>query len=105
MNIRGRSDKYLASRSNGASIAREIYYRVVHSLTRLLSKYQPNRTRGFVFTACGNGRGGGFLEKRKKSNIGRCFDSYLWNGNRAGKSKSALDAVYGDFDGDRQKLV
>ena len=36
--IRGRSDRYLASRPDGASIAREICCCVV------LSKFQPNRT-------------------------------------------------------------
>ena len=35
--IRGRPDKYLASPPEGATIAREIYYRVVHSRRRLLN--------------------------------------------------------------------
>ena len=52
--LRGRSDKYLVSPPEGATIAREIYYRVVHSRRRLLSKFQSNRTRSFVLTACGN---------------------------------------------------
>jgi len=38
----------------------EMYYRVVHSRRRLLSKFQPNRTRSFVLTACGIGRVRGF---------------------------------------------
>ena len=37
--IQGWSDKYLASRHDGAIIAREIYYRVVLSLRWLLSKF------------------------------------------------------------------
>jgi hypothetical protein len=36
------------------------------------------------------------LEKWKKNNIGRWFVSCFWKGNCAAKSKSALDAVYGD---------
>jgi len=34
--IRGQSDKYLASPPNGVTVAREIYCRVVHSRRRLL---------------------------------------------------------------------
>ena len=41
MYLRGQSDKYLASWPDGASIAREKYYHVVHSLRRLLSKLAP----------------------------------------------------------------
>ena len=52
--------RYLASPPEGAIIAREIDYRVVHSRRRLLSKFQSNRTRSFVLTACGNGRVRGF---------------------------------------------
>ena len=40
MHIRGQSDKYLASWPDGASITREIYYCVVHSLRWLMSKFQ-----------------------------------------------------------------
>ena len=58
--IRGRSDKYLASSLEGVTIAIEICYRVVHYRRRLLSKFQSNRTRSFVLTACGNGRVRGF---------------------------------------------
>ena len=54
MIVRGRPDKYLASPPDGATIARKIYYRVVHCHRRLLSKFQPNRTRSFVLTACGS---------------------------------------------------
>jgi len=54
------SDKYLASPPDGVTFAREIYYRVVHSRRRLLSKFQPNRTLSFVLTACGLGRFRGF---------------------------------------------
>jgi len=45
---------------DGVTIAREIYYRVVRSRRRLLSKFQPNRTCSFVLTACGIGRVRGF---------------------------------------------
>jgi len=54
--LRGQSDKYLDSPPDGVTIAREIYYRVVHSRRRLLSKFQPNRTCSFVLTACGIAR-------------------------------------------------
>lgn len=47
----GRSNSYLASLLDGPTIARDIYYHVVHFCTRLLSKSQPNRTRSFVLTA------------------------------------------------------
>jgi len=53
--VRGQSDKYLASPPDGVTIAREIFYRIVHSRRRLLSKFQP-RSRSFVLTACGIGR-------------------------------------------------
>lgn len=58
--LQGRSDKYLDSPVDGATIARDIYYRVVHSRKRLLSKFQVNGNSSFFVTAC-----------RKKSNIGR----------------------------------
>jgi len=45
---------------DGVTIAREIYYHVVHYRRRLLSKFQPNRTRSYVLTACGIGRVRGF---------------------------------------------
>ena len=45
----GRFDECLASLPDGATIAKEIYYRVVHCRRRLLSKFQPNRTRCFVW--------------------------------------------------------
>ena len=51
-----RSDEYLASPPDGATTARKIYNRVVHCRRRLLAKFQPNRTRSFVSTACGNCR-------------------------------------------------
>jgi len=54
--IRGQSDKNLASQPVGVTIAREINFRVVKSRRLLLSKFQPNRTRSFVLTACGIGR-------------------------------------------------
>ena len=73
--IRGRSDKYLASPPGGATIAREINCRAVHSRRWLLSKFQSNRTRSFVLNACGNGRVWGFYKKWKKSNIDRWSDS------------------------------
>jgi len=57
---RGQSHKYLASPPDGVTITKEIYYRVVHSCRRLLSKFQPNRTLSFVLTACGIGRVRGF---------------------------------------------
>jgi len=66
-NIRGQSDKYLASPPDGVTIAREIYYRVVHSRRRLLSKFQPNRTRNFVLTACGIGRVRGFQKNGERA--------------------------------------
>ena len=62
--LRGRSDKYLASPPEGATIARQIYYRVVH-FRRLLSKFRSNWTRSFVLTVCGNDRVQGFYKKGK----------------------------------------
>ena len=66
-NIRGRCSKYLASPPEGASIVREIYYRVVHSRSRLLSKFQSNRTRSFVLPACGNERVRGFYKNEERA--------------------------------------
>ena len=65
--LRGRSDKYLASPPEGVTIAREMYHRVVHCRRRLLSKFQSNRTRSFVLTACGNGRVRGFYKNGKRA--------------------------------------
>ena len=65
--VRGRSDNNLASSPAGATIAREIYYRVVHSRRRLLSKFQSNWTRSSVLTACGNGRVRGFYKNGKRA--------------------------------------
>jgi len=45
--IRGQSDKYLASPPDGVTIAREIYYRVVHSRRRLVQSHGT----WFVYTA------------------------------------------------------
>ena len=65
--IRGRSDKYLTSSSEGATVAREMYYRVVHSRRRLLSKFHSNRTRSFVLAAWGNGRVRGYYKNGKRA--------------------------------------
>ena len=65
---RGRFDKYLASPPEGATIARQIYYRVVHSRSRrLLSKFQSNWTLSFVLIACGNGRVSEFYKYGKRA--------------------------------------
>lgn len=45
------SGKYITSRPDGATIITEIYYHVVHSRRRLLSKFQFNRI-GLVFVFC-----------------------------------------------------
>ena len=45
--LRERSDKYLASPPQGATTARDIYYRVVHSRRRLLSKFQSYQIHSF----------------------------------------------------------
>jgi len=91
--IRGPSDKYLASPSDGVTIAREINYRVVHFRRLLLSKFQPNRTRSFVLTACGIGRVRGFYEKWGKSNIGR--DSILVFGREIAQRNQRTLGCYG----------
>ena len=94
-NIRGRSDKYLASPSEGATIAREIYYRVVHSRRRLLSTFQSNRTRSFILTACGNGRVRGFY-KNGKEQYQSVIRFLFLEGKSRSEIKERLDAVYGD---------
>ena len=70
IHVRGRSDKYLTLPHEGATIASEIQYRVIHSRRLLLSKYQSNRARSFVLSAwkraCPR-----ILQKWKKSNIDR----------------------------------
>ena len=87
--IRGRFDNSLASPSEGSTIAREIYYLVVHSRRRLLSKFQSNRTRSFVLTAPGNGCARGFY-KNGKGQHQSVIQFLFWKVNRAAKSKSAL---------------
>ena len=64
--IRGRSDKYLVLPPEGATIAREIYYRVVHSRRRLLSKFQSNRTRSFVLSRVETGVSADFTTMEKE---------------------------------------
>ena len=66
LDIREQSDKCLTSSPEGATIATEIYYRVVHSRRRLLSKFKSNRTRSFVLTACGDGLVRGFYKNGKR---------------------------------------
>jgi len=92
--VRGQSDKNLGSPPDGATIAREIYFRVVRSRRRLLSKFQPNRTRSFVLTACGTGRVRGKMEEEQYGSETRFL--FL-----EGKSRSEIKS----FDGDCQKLV
>lgn len=48
MYIRDRSDKYLASTSDDATIVRKTYNRVVFTPRHLLSKFQPNLTTSFL---------------------------------------------------------
>lgn len=48
-------NKCLVSPHDGATIAREVYFRVVLSHRLSLSKFQPNRARSFVSTACRTG--------------------------------------------------
>ena len=92
--IRARSDKYLASPPEGATIAREIYYRIVYYRIvyyrrGLLSKFQSNRT------ACENGHVRGFYKNEKKAiSVG---DSILvLKGKSRSEIKERLDAVHGD---------
>ena len=93
--LRGRSDKYLTSLPKGVTIAREIYSRVVHSRRRLLLKFQSNRTRSFVLTACRNGRVRGFYKNgRRAISVG---DSILVFGRKSrSEIKERLEVVYGD---------
>ena len=105
--IRGQSDKYLASPPEGATIARETYYRVVHSRSRLLSKFQSNRTRSLVLTACGNGRIRRVYKNGKRAiSVG---DSILVFGREVAQRNQRAIVCYVlwlfSFDGDRQKLV
>ena len=65
--VRGRSDKYLTSPPEGATISREIHYRVVHSRRRLQSKFQSNWAPSFVLTAFGNGSVHGFYKNEKRA--------------------------------------
>ena len=92
--IRGRSDKYLASLPESAIIAREICYRVVHSCRRLLSKFQSNRTCRFVLTACGNGRICGFFKNGKRA-ISLMWFLFLERKSDS-EIKERLDPMYGD---------
>lgn len=64
-NVRGRSDKSLASPSGGGTIAWDKYFCIVHSCRRLLSKLQPNQICSLVLTACRCGRVRVFLNKGK----------------------------------------
>ncbi len=59
-NVRGLSDKYLASPPDDVTIARRVYYRVEPSCRRLTSKLQSNQICGFVLTPCRSERVHGF---------------------------------------------
>jgi len=87
--MRGQSDKYLASPLDGVTIAREIYYRVVHFRRRLLSKFQPNRTRSFVLTACGIGRVRGFKKNGERA-ISVCDSVLVFEREIAQRNQRAL---------------
>ena len=93
--LRGRSDKYLASLLEGATNVTEIYYRVVHFRRRLLSKFKSNRTRNFVLTACETGVFADFtkMEKEQYRSVIRFLFS-KWKSRS--EIKERLDAVYGD---------
>ena len=93
--LRGRSDKYLASPPKGANIAREIYYRVVHSRRYFSSKFQLNRTRIFVLTACGNERVPGFYKMVKEQYLSVIRFLFL-EGKSRSEIKERLNGVYGD---------
>ncbi len=60
IDIRGWSDKYLASPPDGVTIAKRVYYSVEPSCRRLISKFQSNRICGFVLTPCRSERVHGF---------------------------------------------
>jgi len=76
--LRGQSDKYLASPPDGVTIAREIYYRVVHSrvqyilLAQLPSTFEISAESDskFCFDCVWNRTCPRILEKWRKSNIG-----------------------------------
>jgi len=86
--IRGQSDKYLASPTD-VTIAREIYYRVVHSRRRLLSKFQPNRTRSFGLTACGIGHVRGLYKNGERA-ISVCDSILVFGREIAQRNQRAL---------------
>ena len=92
--IRGWFDKYLASPPDGASIAREIYYRIVHSHRWLWSKFQPNRTRSFVLTACGSVSAD--FRKMEKEQYRLVIPFLFLERKLCREIKERLDAVYGD---------
>ena len=105
--VRGRSDKYLASPLDGATIAKETYCRVVHSRRRSLSKFQSDRTRNFVLTACGIGRVREFYKNGRKA-ISVGVSILVFGSEIAQRNQRALGCcVRGlfSFDGDRQKLI
>ena len=82
----------LASPPDGASIAREICCCVIHSLRRLLSKFQPNQMRCFVLTA---GMSTDFREMRKEQY--RSVIRFLFFEEKLrSKIKERLDTVYGN---------
>lgn len=60
LHVRGWFDNIFVSRPDIATITREIYFFVVHSLTWLPAKFQPNRARSYVSNSCERGRVCGF---------------------------------------------
>ena len=89
------SDKYLASPPYGASITRDIYYRLVHSLRWLLSKFQPNQTRSFVFPCVEAGVVADF-RKMEKERYRSVIQLLFLEGKSRSEVKEHLDAVYSD---------
>ena len=59
-----------------------------------MSKFQSNRTRSFVLTACGNRRVRGFYKKGKGAILGG--DSIFLEGRWRSETKERSDSVYGD---------
>lgn len=64
-----------------------IYYCVVHSHRRVLSKFNSKRTSSFVLISCGSGLVRWFYKKKQRFDRG--FDSCFWKQNHAMKSKNA----------------
>ena len=94
-NIRGRSDKYFASALECATIAREIYYCVVHSRRRLLQNFSRIGLVVLFWPRVETDVSAHFTKMEKEQYRSVILFLFL-EGKSRGEIKERLEAAHGD---------